>query len=157
MTTPRELIAAELAAVARVTDTPAAPFGYGADLRCAGDIPDDFGEVGGAERLAIAEAAARRLDCPRGQLPDDPSYGISLPSYLNRGTTATALADLGRDAQAELAKDDRFKSVTVQAVTAPGGLAVTLTVAIDPVDATLGPFTLTLAVTSATVILEAIK
>jgi hypothetical protein len=156
MTTPRELIAAELAAVARVTDTPAAPFGYGADMRCAGDIPDDFGEVDGFTRLAIAEAAARRLDCPRGLLPDDPSYGISLPSYLNKGTTAQSLADLGRDAQAELSKDDRFKSVTVRAATSSAGGVVTLTVAIDPVDATLGPFTLTLAVTSASVILEAI-
>lgn len=150
----RDAIAAELALVERVMPAPVEPLGYGSDISCASDLHDDMREVSGI--LALGEALVRRLDCPRGALPDDRSYGIALSEYLNRGTGAAELREVGAKIRGELAKDDRVASVRVTVTPSPDGGTFAVQIRVTPIDAALGPFRLVLAVTSAGVVLEEI-
>jgi hypothetical protein len=147
----------ELAALERVAPTPSAPFGYGVDLRCASDLTETMEEVEADSTLAIAEAQARRLDCPRGGIPDDPDYGISLPSMLNRGTTADDLRALAAQVRSELEKDDRVDQVGVTMTPAEDGGSFTVQTATTPIDPAVGGFRQVLAVTSAAVLIEELR
>lgn len=150
----RIAIDAELAKIVRVVAAPVAPFGYGTDISCREDLAEDLHEVEGFELLG--EAIVRRLDTPRGSLPDDPSYGISLSEYLNRGTTATGLREIASKIRGELRKDDRVADVAVPPPeTSLDGSRMRVSITVTPVDARVGPFDMTLAVTSAGVVLEA--
>lgn len=151
----RSTMATELASLQRVTDTPRAPFGYGADISCASDIAADMAEVSG--RLVLAQALIRRLDCPRGALPDDAAYGIDLRSYCNRGVTADEVRALAGQVRNELEKDDRVDRASV--VVRPSATAQTLAIeiAITAVDPDVEAFTLTLSVSSAAVLLEELR
>jgi hypothetical protein len=151
----RDAIATELALTTRVTTTPAGPFGYGADISCTTDLAEDMREVDGIE--ALAQALLRRQDCPRGMLADDLGYGISLTEYLNEGTTAQDLQTLGSKIRGELRKDDRVDAVLVIVDPSPDGTILRIRETITPVDPRLGPFSMTLAVTSAGVVLEAME
>lgn len=153
----RDFLAAGIASTVRVASTPEAPFGYGADLSGADDLDPLLAEVDGFSTLAIAQALARRLGTPRGGLPDDATYGEDLTEWCNRGHSSAEIRDLARRIAAECQKDDRVRAVRV--TVAPDATARTfdVTVAVDPHDAALGTFTLTLAVSSAGVILEALE
>ncbi|AKF06084.1 GPW/gp25 family protein [Sandaracinus amylolyticus] len=153
----RDAIAAELALLERELPTPAAPFGYGADLSCASDLTPTMESVDPFSTRAIAEAAARRLDTPRGSLVDDPDYGLDLRSYLNRGTTAADINTLADRVRTEVAKDDRIARVRVVVTPSADGSELRVALQIQPVDANAGPFSLTLAVTSAGVLIEELR
>lgn len=150
-------IAAEVAKLTREVDTPTEPFGYGSDLSCAADLTEDMVELDGDDSLVLAQALIRRLDCPRGALPDDPDYGIDVRGYLNRGTTTTELIELASRIRAELAKDDRVSAIAVTVTPSSTGSSLTVTLAVTPIDADAGGFTLTLAVTSAEVLIEELR
>lgn len=150
-------IARELAALTPVTDTPAGPFGYGSDISGDFDLSPTMREVPAFSTLALAQALVRRLDCPRGAMPDDKDYGIDLRSYCNRGTTAASLRSLGGQIKSELSKDDRVSSLVVRVVPSPTGSSLAIEIAVQPVDASIGGFTLTLSVTSAAVVLDEIR
>lgn len=150
-------IAASIAKLERVIDPPADPLGYGSDLRCASDLREDMAEVDGMLPLALAEAIVRRLDCPRGALPGSPDYGISLRGCCNRGTTATEIRTLAGQIAAELRKDDRIDRVAVTVAPSPTGDALSVALAVTPIAADVGGFTLTLAVTDASVIIDEIR
>jgi hypothetical protein len=149
-------IDAEIAALARVVETPTAPFGFGADLSCDSDL-DPARELGGFDPLVLGQAIVRRLDCPRGALPGDPDYGIDLRAMVNRGTTADTIRALGAQIRAELTKDDRIDRVTVTVTPSPTGTSLRVQLGITPVDPAIGGFSLTLAVTSAAVLLEEMR
>lgn len=153
----RDAIAAELALLTRVTATPSAPFGYGSDLRCSNDLLETMDEVDGFSTLALGEAIARRLDCPRRALPDDASYGIDLRAFLNRGTHVDAIRSLAAQVRAEVEKDDRVERATVTVAPSPSGTSMRIDVRVKPADPRLGTFSMTLAVTEASVLLEAIR
>lgn len=152
-----DAIAEELATLERVMDPPSPPYGYGSDLRCDSDMREDAAEVDGFSRLALAEALVRRLDCPRGALPGDADYGIDLRSYCNRGTTAAEIRALAGQINGELRKDDRVDRVLVTVTPSPDGSRLGVQLEVTPIDPNVGGFALTLAVTSAAVVLEEIR
>lgn len=153
----RDTLAAELAKLEPVTSTPFAPFGYGSDLSCTSDLTETMDEVDGFSTLALGQAIVRRLDCPRGALPDDPDYGIDLRAYCNRGTTADEVRALAGQIRTEVEKDDRIDSLAVTVTPAADGSSLSVSLVVTPIAAELGGFTLTLAVTSAEVLLEEIR
>lgn len=155
--TMADAIAASLAELEPDVDTPVEPFGYGADLWCDSDLREDMAMVDGSSTLALAQALVRRLDCPRGALPDDPDYGIDLKSFCNRGLTADAIRALAGQVRAELEKDDRVDRASVTLRPSSTGSELRVEVVVTPIDARLGRFALTLAVTSAEMLVEEIR
>ena len=152
----RDAIAASIAGLTRVNATPAEPYGYGSDISCDSDVDAGMAELPGDSTLLLAQAIARRLDTPRGSLPDDPGYGISLRSMLNVGTTTTSIAGIAGRIRGEIVKDDRVATATVSVT--PGTALDSLTVVIRVTPADVGEtFTMTLAVTSSATLLEAIS
>ena len=150
-------LAANLADVVRIRDTPVEPFGYGTDISCADDIDPRGRDVSGFTVEALGQAIYRRLITPRGSNPDDADYGFDVVGYLNRGTTAQELRTLAGKVRSEVTKDDRVASAKVSMVPTPTGDAVTLKISIQPYADTLGGFSLTLAVASGAAILEEIN
>lgn len=70
----------------------------------------------------IEQSCACRLDCPRGQLPDDKDYGMSLASLLSRGLTKVQLATLPERVKSELRKDDRIATVACKLIEVSPGV-----------------------------------
>jgi len=152
----RDAIAAELALLTREVSTPAAPFGYGADVSCSRDLEEAMPEVSG--QTVLAQALVRRLDCPRGGLPDDGDYGIDLRGFLNRGLTTDEVRGLAGAIRSELSKDDRVDTVAVTVAPTTTGQSIRVSIQVVPRDATLGgPFTLILAVTDGGALIEEMR
>lgn len=147
-------IAEGIAELTRVAEAPAAPWGYGSDLSCTSDLTETMEEVDGLSIVALSQAILRRLDCPRGALPDDADYGLSLPSYCNRGVTAADVRALAGQIGSEVTKDDRVDRAVVVVTPSPTGSSLSVKLTITPVDPRVGGFSLTLAATSAAVIIE---
>ena len=147
-------IARDLAELTRIRDFPVAPFGYGSDISGTFDVDPSVRELPGNKALALAQAIVRRLDCPRGALPDDKDYGIDLRSYCNRGVTANDIRSLGGQIKGELSKDDRLDTVIVRLETASTGTSLRVVLAVRPVDQAIGGFTLTLNASDAAVLIE---
>jgi hypothetical protein len=154
MTIVTDSIAAQTAELAREIAVPTGALGFGVDLSCVTDLTEDMAEVDPFTARGIAEAIARRLITPRGSLPDDLGYGLDVRGYCNRATTARELNELRGQVVNEVAADDRVSSATVDVVVAGKGLSVK--VMITPEDPSLKPFTLTLAVTDASALIESI-
>lgn len=129
--------------------TDPATISYGLDLSCISDIDPGFRTVSG--RRLLAEAIARRLITPRGQLLDDPNYGYDLTGLLKADISTQDLARISSLVEAECEKDERVVSatatVTLQVPTAPSsGLFVSVLLQDGS-----GPFPLVLAVSAVTV------
>jgi len=159
-----DAIAAEVAKLTRVVDAPTGPLGYGTDLSCAEDLTDSMEEVSGLDARVRGEAIVRRLTTPRSTLPDvrgtdlrDWNYGIDLRSYLNRGVTADEIRGLASNIRSEVTKDDRVSGVTVTVTPSPNGSSLAIDLLVTPRDPSIGAFTLVLAVTSASVLLEELR
>jgi hypothetical protein len=152
----RDAITAELALLQRERRTPTAPFGYGTDLSCSSDLTPTMASVDAFSTRAISEAIVRRLDTPRGALVDDPDYGTDLRGFLNRGATAAELNALSDKVRAEVQRDDRVRSATVslRMSEATRTLRVDIAVALVGTD---GAFRMTLAVTSADILIEELR
>lgn len=150
-------IATDLATLTRIVDFPQPPFGYGSDISGAYDVDPNVRELPGDKTLVLAQAIVRRLDCPRGALPDDKDYGIDLRSYCNRGVTASDIRSLGGQIKGELSKDDRIDAVTVRLETTSIGTSLRVVLAVRPVDQAVGGFTLTLNASDASVLIEEIQ
>lgn len=155
--TVRDAIAEALAEVERVVDAPVEPYGYGTDISCTTDLTEEMTEIDGFSPRALAEALLRRLDCPRGQLADDPNYGLDLKSYVNRGTAAAELFALAGEIRNEWSKDDRVESATVEIEVSEAGRRLTGSGIVTAVDPAIGGFSLTFAATDAAVLLEEIN
>jgi hypothetical protein len=150
-------IASELALLTQVIDFPVEPLGYGSDISGADDVAADMSEVDAFTTLAVAQAVVRRLDCPRGALPDDADYGIDLRSYLNRGVTADEIRSLGGQIRSEVSKDDRVDSLVVTVRPNSVGSELRLELAITPIDPNVGGFTLTLVADNAQILIDEIR
>lgn len=153
----KNAIAAELALLETIEPTPVEPFGYGVDTSGVDDWTDTLDEVDAFSPAGISQALARRLQTPRGTLQDDGTYGLDLRSYLHRPTTLVEVRAIEGTVRGEALKDDRIVDATVTVILQSLTL---LRVRVDctPADPnTGGPFTLTLAVTSGAVLLEAIN
>jgi hypothetical protein len=131
--------------------------GYGSDLDCGSDLTSDMGEVDPFSPRALAQALLRRLDCPRGGLPEDDDYGTDLVSMLNRGSTAADVQNLGSKIRSELAKDDRVDSLVVVVSPFPNGKDITVNVQVTPVDPVIGTFSMTFVATTTEIVLREIS
>lgn len=156
MTLVTDAIAEGLAELERVQDHPVAPFGYGSDLSCSSDLTPSMLEVAGDSITALSQAIVRRLDCPRGALPDDADYGLDLRSYVNRGTTADEIRSLAGAIRNEVTKDDRIDRARVELTPSPTGSEIAIRLDITPIDQAIGGFSLTLSATSSAILLEEI-
>jgi hypothetical protein len=96
---------------------------------------------------ALAMAVARRFVVERGGLFYDPEYGLDLRQYLNKGMTRGELFRLRFLVQSEAEKDERIISAEADVQFTS---AQTLVVKLECTTA-LGPFSLTLSVSSLTV------
>ena len=119
----------------------------GSDVHAITDLDASFRVVGG--RLAHAQAIARRLGTPRGDLGrigDDPDYGTDLRAYVGADVGPRVVFEVQSSAEREALKDERTLSAVAVATFAGDALMVALRLA----DAD-GPFSLTLAVSDVTV------
>lgn len=153
----REHIAESLALLVQAVDFPDPPFGYGSDISGALDVSRAMAETDGFTTLALAQSLVRRLDTPRGSLPDDKNWGISVSSYLNAGTTAAGIRQIAGQIRAELSLDDRVGALTVRVAPTPNGQSLLISIQVQPIAALLGPFTLTLNASDAGLVLEQIE
>lgn len=152
-----EAIEASIALLTQDNDFAEAPLGYGSDISGAEDLDPDMNEVDPFSTLALSQAIARRLDCPRGGLPDDQDYGIDVRSYCNRGVTAAEINSLGGQIRGELLKDDRVDTLTVVVTPSDSGRTLAIEIRVTPVDPNTGDFTLTLSANDTSVIIEDIQ
>lgn len=152
-------LATSIAALERNTDIPTEPFGYGSDIATTidGDLDEQMSDVNPDSVEAFAQAMFRRLDCPRGALPGDANYGIDVCAYLNDGVTTFTVEAMADEIRSEVTKDDRIAGASVKVVLGSGGLSLSITISITPVDPSVGNFTLTFAATSAALVLEQIR
>lgn len=155
--TVQAAIDAELAKIEPVITHAVAPFGYGSDMSCDSDVDENARELDGFDPLVLAQAIVRRLDCPRGALPDDPGYGIDLRSRINKGMTAEDVRALGGQIRGEVLKDDRVSTLSVVMRPNSTGSLIQVELAVQPIDATIGSFTLTLSATIAEILLSEIR
>lgn len=152
----KDAIAAEIALIEPIVAHASAPFGYGSDISCAHDVDEGVRELDGFDPLVLAQAIARRLDCPRGALPDDPDYGISLRERVNVETTAADIRAMGGQIRGEVLKDDRVSALVVKVNPTPTGSSIGIVLEVTPFDARTGSFTLTLSASDAGVLIQAI-
>lgn len=148
-----DAIDAEIAALAREVPTPTGDLGYGRDLSCVTGLSPDLAEVDPQSPRAIGQAVLRRITTRRGALPDDPSYGVDVRAYANRGTTRTERLELAGVVRLEAAKDDRVEDLVVE-VTEPEPHTLDVTITITPADPRIRPFRLVFAVTPETLTVE---
>ena len=130
-------------------------FAYGRDLSCADDFTEDFQDVDPNSPLGVAQAAYRRLNTPRGIIPDAPDDGIDIQSYLQRAFTNKGAMAVAGQIKNELLKDDRIEKTTliVNVITDFS----TSSMEIDIAGYTAGgPFTLLLNASDAGVLIKAI-
>jgi len=119
----------------------------GTDVHAVTDLDPAFRQVSG--RLAHAQAIARRLGTPRGDLArigDDPDYGEDLRRFVGDDVGPRVVFEVQSAVEREALKDERTESCTAVATFAGGAL----TVAVRLADAE-GPFSLVLAVSDVTV------
>ncbi|WP_437623395.1 hypothetical protein [Sorangium sp. So ce1151] len=107
-----DALAAVEASYGAAAEPAAAVEGFGADLDCGEDLREDMRLA--SPRLALAQAAYRRLTTPRGAVIDSPDYGTDLRELLSRGMTSAELAAVPGVVRGELTKDERFESVDVR-------------------------------------------
>lgn len=154
--TVRDAIAAYVAEETRIVTAPVEPFGYGSETICTTALDPLVRTLPGTDARLLSYALVRRLDTPRGSLADDPEYGISLREMLHGGTTDLDLRNMEGRIYNELTKDDRVESLSVRVASSPAGDELAIAVDVTPADV-LEAFTMTLAVTSGAIVLEAIQ
>jgi len=155
--TAKAKIAEELALLSQVVDFPQSPFGYGSDISCDQDVDPNVEEVEANTTLAMAQAIVRRLDTPRGSLPDDQDYGIDVRSKLNKGMTDADVRALAGQIRSEILKDDRVDLVSVTVSPNSVGSELRIEIFVTPVDYQIGGFGLTLNASSAAILIAEIK
>lgn len=121
---------------------------FGVDLDCVSDLTPEMREVSGI--VLFQQAVARRLDCPRGWLIDDPDYGFDLAGRASEAVTTAAKFRLGVDVSSEVGKDARTLTCDVRARFTGPAPRTKATITVDG-ETTAGPFSMTLAVGDVTV------
>ncbi len=145
-------ISAQLPDVVAIATPPVGDLGWGSDLSCTDDLDPTMSEILGSDPLAVAQANYRRLRTTPGELLDDPDYGKDIDAYIQQGMTAAALQRIPAEVTAELQQDDRNNNVRANLTKTTDG-AYRLDVSADSV---VGPYSLTLALTDAGALLDAI-
>lgn len=129
--------------------------GYGRDIWCTDAMAT--GRLARGSQVVL-QALYRRLITPRGTLrggEEELAYGFDIAEYVGAVGITTAVAALPGIVRAELLKDDRVLSVSVDAsivTDTPGLTSITLALLVT-LDDELADFPLTLAVTDVDVTL----
>lgn len=131
--------------------------GYGFDLALATDLYGDMRTVDPFSTQALAEALLRRLDCPRGALPDDQSYGVDVRGMINRATDPASLSVLRGQIKSECEKDDRVDSVSVELEASSDFVTLTVQLVVTPIDADRGGFSLTFVATDSDLLVQEMR
>ncbi len=152
-TVTQDFIAAEVALVEQLVDTPARA-AWGRDLSCIFDCTEDLEEVPEDSEEAIVQSVSRRLITERGTLLDDLEYGFNIAGFLNLGMTTEDIIRLEAGVRGECLKDDRVGAVDV--VVLIEGVTASITVTLTPLDFDLFPPSFTFTIDSTTNILELI-
>lgn len=150
-------IEAEISLLTQVVQFPESPFGYGSDISGDFDLDPTMAEVDPFSTLGLAQSIVRRLDCPRGENPDDPDYGIGLRQMLNVGIVDADINRIGGQIRAELSKDDRIDTMTIVVTPSNNGKNLRVEIRVRPVGVAGGPFILTLNASNAAVLIEEIR
>lgn len=119
---------------------------FGTDLSCTDDLDETMKEISGQD--VLAQAIYRRLTTPRGQLIDDPDYGIDVRSFLSRGVDAGKLHEIEGTIRQEVLKDERVANVTAKATIDYKTYSITVSLIVTTGD---GPFRLVFSITADTV------
>jgi hypothetical protein len=153
MTIVTDAIAELTSQLVRVVDAPSGELGFGSDLSCGDDITPDAAELPGDSILAVAQANYRRLNTPRGRVPDDPEYGIDLCAFLHEPMTSHRQDELGGIIRSELRKDDRNDpdSLSVQIEASLRGLKIAIQGKTET-----GTFSMTMALENGAMLLKEI-
>lgn len=148
------LIAAESAASSAAERSPrAAPanVGFGSDLSCVSDLDPYMVEVAEDDETGVSQALARRFQTGRGRLIDEPDYGLDLRQFARKGVRRIDPVAIAGMIRAEASKDDRVASVDVVVTENSDGR---LEASLNGATYAAGPFSLTMVVTDAEVILR---
>jgi hypothetical protein len=127
---------------------------YGTDFAVAPnangilDIQPTLQYVSGLQVL-IQSLICRQM-CVKGSISDAPNEGIDLRTFIRAGLTQQLLAQIPSIVEKELLRDQRVQSATVTGNYDPVQNVLTLN---EVIQSTLGPFSLTLAVSALTVTL----
>ncbi len=129
---------------------------FGKDTSCTTSLRP--GRYATGPRL-VAEACFRRLTTPRGMLrggDDEANYGLDLTELIGSASTQLDAAALGARIKAELLKDERVLSVTVDVVALTEGPATSFDITVNgQTDA--GPFDLNVGIDDVSVSLLGIE
>lgn len=117
---------------------------YGTDTSCGPDGYRPGVLVSGVE--LVREAIYRRLSTRRGQLLDDPDYGLPLSTFICATYTEDDAERIAGQIRNEILKDDRVERVVVDSnvVESVGG-ALGVTIELD-CRCGAGPFSLTVSI-----------
>lgn len=149
----RDLLASGLVGIVPLATTPAAT-GFGRDLVCIDDLDPRGSETDPSSLNSLAQDLYHRLATARGQMPDDPDYGLDLVELLHRPGTQTELLAMAGAVTAEMRKDDRVTDAETTLTLV--GNSMTVAVAITPKDPTIAIFTLIVSVTDGATLLQEI-
>lgn len=120
---------------------------YGSDTTCVSDLPLIDLQVTDAP-LLIGQRIARRLTTPHGALAnisDDPNFGYDVRQFINAKVSATQIASLKSDIEAQCYQDEQIETAQADVTFSNGALAITLSLV-----SSAGPFVLTLNVSALT-------
>ncbi len=123
---------------------------FGRDMSCTDSLKT--GRFATGTRL-VGEACYRRLTTPRGMLRGgeaEADYGYDLSVLIGSTSVKSAAASLPGRIEAELLKDERVESVSVDVTVFTEGPDTAFTIEIEAVTS-VGPFTLTLLASAVTV------
>ncbi len=123
----------------------------GRDVSCTDSIRT--GRFVTGARL-VGEACYRRLTTPRGMLrggEEEENYGLDLTELVGTTNIDSAAASLPGRIRAELEKDERVASVSVDVLVSKDGPASIFTITIEVQTLAVGPFTLVLLASAVTV------
>lgn len=112
---------------------------YGTDISTDPDLDPAFGSLSGPE--VLTQALMRRLSTPQGALPFNPDDGIDLNDWLHRGITHKALYWLKSAIEAECEKDERVYAVAAAVSADSTGEALTIDLAVEPIQGRAFRFT----------------
>lgn len=119
---------------------------FGTDINLVTDLAPVWGLVAGQANLI--NALLRRLVTPRNGLFYDPNYGFDVVALLNSAVTQVDVARIKAGIGAELRKDQRVLSLTVDVVFTFATKTMRIAISVNTAE---GPFDLVLAASAVTV------
>lgn len=142
--------------VPKIATTPDTADGYGRDLVCIDDLDPRAKETDPNSLETLAQDLYHRVSTSRGQMPDDPDYGIDLIEFLHRPTTTTELLAMAGVVSGECRKDDRVSDVETTVTFDSKTDSLSVSIDVTPKDPDLAIFKLIIVVIDGATLLQEI-